>query len=106
MSKISLGYDTNAEIKGDELTLSFPPAPGDLHEITLERRQLLDLIRFATKEGFVEPMVALSAIEHVNMNLKEALETLKKMIEPIHPIHLGQGKPVRVPAYFDEGESS
>jgi len=106
MSKISLGYDTNAEINGDEITLSVQYAPRDVHEVTLERVQLVALIQFAVREKFIEPMVPVSDIDQANMNLEEALAAIKGIISDINPIRLGHGQPVRVPAYFEEGEPS
>jgi len=121
MSKISLGCFKSAEINGDEITLSVQYAPRDVHEVTLERVQLVALIQFAVREKFIEPMVPLSDIDQANINLEEALAAIKRIVNDINPIHLGQvirsrrrsppirlgyGKPVRVPAYFDEGELS
>jgi len=112
MSKIDLGYGTTAEAPGEDIILSTEMPNGDTFTLALHPTQVARLFEFTVREGLIEPMVPVSDIDQANINLEEALAAIKRIVNDINPIHLGQvirsrrrsppirlgyGKPVRVP---------
>ena len=92
MSKIDLGYGTTAEAPGEDIILSTEMPNGDAFALLLHPTQVARLFEFAVREGLIEP------------NLAEVM--IRRRSLKTDPIRLGYGKPVRVPAYFDDGEPS